>query len=215
MMTRTVEQLLKTCPQCDGEGGYPDGLDEAACHTDCPRCLGIGWIVDTDAILNRSTEEDRNYAIDMILREAGGRHWHEDRNALNAVDKAYEAGRNAFLNTTAEEFLEQDHCSCAAEAKGAPADETCDVHGLPDDDDDFFKPGDKLICVDDTIPPKVVGEWREKLSAMMVKGQRYTVESASDWRKSGLGWALTLVEAPVPGLSSWNSNRFIHDSGDV
>lgn len=38
------------CPQCEGEGGYPDGVDEAACHTDCTRCGTNGWIVDLDAL---------------------------------------------------------------------------------------------------------------------------------------------------------------------
>lgn len=44
------EKSVMVCPQCDGEGGYPDGLDEAACHTDCTRCDGNGWIVDLAAL---------------------------------------------------------------------------------------------------------------------------------------------------------------------
>lgn len=44
------EKAVMVCPQCDGEGGYPDGLDEAACHTDCTRCAGNGWIVDLAAL---------------------------------------------------------------------------------------------------------------------------------------------------------------------
>jgi hypothetical protein len=41
-----AEQAVMVCPQCEGEGGYPDGLDEDACHTDCTRCGTNGWIVD-------------------------------------------------------------------------------------------------------------------------------------------------------------------------
>ena len=41
-----AEKAVIVCPQCEGEGGYPDGLDEAACHTDCTRCAGNGWIAD-------------------------------------------------------------------------------------------------------------------------------------------------------------------------
>lgn len=44
------EKSVMVCPQCEGEGGYPDGLDEAACHTDCTRCDGNGWIVDIAAL---------------------------------------------------------------------------------------------------------------------------------------------------------------------
>lgn len=47
----TLEKHVMVCPQCDGEGGYPDGVDEAACHTDCTRCGGNGWIVDTTAVI--------------------------------------------------------------------------------------------------------------------------------------------------------------------
>jgi hypothetical protein len=43
---KAQEQAVMACPQCEGEGGHPDGLDEAACHTDCTRCGGNGWIVD-------------------------------------------------------------------------------------------------------------------------------------------------------------------------
>ncbi|API58110.1 hypothetical protein BSL82_15775 [Tardibacter chloracetimidivorans] len=46
----TVERAVMVCPQCEGEGGYPDGADEDACHTECTRCGGNGWIVDTAAI---------------------------------------------------------------------------------------------------------------------------------------------------------------------
>jgi len=48
--TLADERAVKVCPQCEGEGGYPDGLDEGACHTECTRCGGNGWIVDLAAL---------------------------------------------------------------------------------------------------------------------------------------------------------------------
>ena len=45
-----VERAVMVCPQCEGEGGYPDGMDEAACHTECTRCGSNGWIVDRTAL---------------------------------------------------------------------------------------------------------------------------------------------------------------------
>jgi DnaJ-class molecular chaperone len=44
-IVREASQII-VCPQCEGEGGYPDGLDEDACHTQCTRCLGEGRLVD-------------------------------------------------------------------------------------------------------------------------------------------------------------------------
>lgn len=44
------EKAVMVCPQCEGEGEYADGLDEAACSTPCTRCDGNGWIVDFSAI---------------------------------------------------------------------------------------------------------------------------------------------------------------------
>jgi hypothetical protein len=49
-MSDLIEQAVMVCPQCEGEGSYPDGLDEAACSTDCTRCGGNGWIVDLAAL---------------------------------------------------------------------------------------------------------------------------------------------------------------------
>lgn len=40
------EKAVMVCPQCEGEGFYADGLDEAACSTECTRCGSNGWIVD-------------------------------------------------------------------------------------------------------------------------------------------------------------------------
>lgn len=61
----TPERAVLVCPQCEGEGGYADGLDDAACHTDCTRCGGNGWIVDVQAsgIAELTAENER-------LREA-------------------------------------------------------------------------------------------------------------------------------------------------
>lgn len=42
----TPEQCVMVCPQCEGEGTYADGLDEAACSTICTHCESNGWIVD-------------------------------------------------------------------------------------------------------------------------------------------------------------------------
>lgn len=44
------ETSVMVCPQCEGEGSYADGLDEAACTTTCARCEGNGWIVDLATI---------------------------------------------------------------------------------------------------------------------------------------------------------------------
>jgi hypothetical protein len=46
-----AERAVMVCPQCEGEGGYPDGLDADACHTECTRCGSNGWIVNL-AVLN-------------------------------------------------------------------------------------------------------------------------------------------------------------------
>lgn len=54
------EQCVKVCPQCEGEGTYADGLDEAACSTECTRCGSNGWIVDLAAL--RAAEP----AADMV-----------------------------------------------------------------------------------------------------------------------------------------------------
>jgi len=42
----TPEQCVIICPQCEGEGCYADGLDDAACSTICTRCESNGMIVD-------------------------------------------------------------------------------------------------------------------------------------------------------------------------
>lgn len=69
----TVERAVMVCPQCEGEGGYPDGVDDAACHTECTRCGGNGWIVDLAALTSSSPEgEDtapgRADAGDTVVR---------------------------------------------------------------------------------------------------------------------------------------------------
>ncbi len=40
------ETDVMACPQCEGEGTYADGLDDAACTTTCTRCESNGWIVN-------------------------------------------------------------------------------------------------------------------------------------------------------------------------
>jgi len=51
------ERAVMVCPQCDGEGEYADGLDEAACSTPCTRCGGNGWLADLKAIAAPSALE--------------------------------------------------------------------------------------------------------------------------------------------------------------
>jgi len=57
----TPEQCVMVCPQCEGEGTYADGLDDAACSTICTRCEGNGWIVDVHSY---------NYASAKIVGDA-------------------------------------------------------------------------------------------------------------------------------------------------
>lgn len=45
-----VEQCVKPCPACEGEGEIADGLDDAAVSTCCPRCSGNGWLVNVAAL---------------------------------------------------------------------------------------------------------------------------------------------------------------------
>lgn len=62
-----VERAVMVCPQCEGEGGYADGFDEAACHTECTRCGGNGWIADLSA---RAALAALSRPADAGLREA-------------------------------------------------------------------------------------------------------------------------------------------------
>ncbi len=64
-----VERCVMVCPQCEGEGGYADGLDEAACHTDCTRCGTNGWIVDLAATAREGWPADRARADAAEARE--------------------------------------------------------------------------------------------------------------------------------------------------
>lgn len=63
------EQCVKVCPQCEGEGEYADGVDEAACSTPCTRCGSNGWIVDLAALRARSSapeaREDGYRRVDL------------------------------------------------------------------------------------------------------------------------------------------------------
>ena len=64
-MTNAIERAVLPCPQCEGEGSYADGLDEAACSTDCTRCGGNGWIADASALMLRPV----TLAIKVIKRK--------------------------------------------------------------------------------------------------------------------------------------------------
>ena len=67
-----LEQAVMICPDCLGEGGYPDGLDENAVHTVCLRCGGNCWIVDGDAIAAYlSATSDAQAERVRVLEEAG------------------------------------------------------------------------------------------------------------------------------------------------
>lgn len=96
------EQAVMVCPQCEGEGGYPDGIDEDACHTDCTRCGSNGWIVDlaADALqaLHVTASERPVCWIDILREWFGGERYARDYEYL---DKNYaEQARRveAFLN---------------------------------------------------------------------------------------------------------------------
>jgi len=78
-----IEQAVMVCPQCEGEGGYPDGLDEDACHTDCTRCGSNGWIVDLASLTPRAN--GREITRTDILREwFGGERYARDYEYLDA-----------------------------------------------------------------------------------------------------------------------------------
>lgn len=66
-----AEQCVMVCPQCDGEGFYADGLDEAACSTECTRCGSNGWIVDLAALRSRPASDDAVERVARALSEAG------------------------------------------------------------------------------------------------------------------------------------------------
>lgn len=71
-----VERAVIVCPQCDGEGSYADGLDEAACSTDCTRCGSNGWIVDRAALAAMPVQapvadDVANQIMDLIDERVG------------------------------------------------------------------------------------------------------------------------------------------------
>ncbi len=47
---KLAEKCVMVCPQCQGEGEYPDGTDEDACSMQCTRCEGMGTVVDFAAL---------------------------------------------------------------------------------------------------------------------------------------------------------------------
>lgn len=68
-LTETVERAVMSCPQCEGEGGYPDGLDADACWTECTRCGSNGWIVNVAALSRPNVDEAEE--LRFWLRKAG------------------------------------------------------------------------------------------------------------------------------------------------
>lgn len=79
-----AEQAVMVCPQCEGEGSYADGLDEAACTTQCTRCGGNGWIVDLAALRTRQPEYGR---IHTYSSRSGGQPLEDTRRV--ALIEAY------------------------------------------------------------------------------------------------------------------------------
>lgn len=63
-LEQLAEKAVMVCPQCEGEGSYADGLDEAACSTECARCGGNGWIVDLAALRAAGEVETAIKALD-------------------------------------------------------------------------------------------------------------------------------------------------------
>lgn len=79
-VTREGEKSVMVCPQCDGEGSYADGVDEAACTTQCTRCDGNGWIVNLPLLSSGRGEEGvpvlsmptAELSDDMMVKVASG-----------------------------------------------------------------------------------------------------------------------------------------------
>lgn len=126
-----AERAVKVCPQCEGEGGYPDGLDEAACYTDCTRCDGNGFIVDL-AALRQSNPAQGWRVLESIVRyhESGG---HKG----DGSDETLAAARQelAFLSTAVEAGNEVERERALSVAAKALLD---DVHRR--------YPGEELRC---------------------------------------------------------------------
>lgn len=57
------ERCVMVCTQCEGEGHYSDGVDEAACSTPCTRCDGNGWIVDLAALKATPTPPSVDWSV--------------------------------------------------------------------------------------------------------------------------------------------------------
>lgn len=107
-----AERAVMVCPQCEGEGGYPDGLDEAACHTECTRCGGNGWIVNLAALraeppadVAKLVEKWRDVAA--FVAPMGTRFGEVRRNAAECLRDAADAlaalsRRNAELEAEVE-----------------------------------------------------------------------------------------------------------------
>lgn len=92
-----VERAVMVCPQCEGEGRYADGLDEAACSTDCTRCGGNGWIVDRAALQVQPAQAQPS---DLVERMAivnylrGLKRWEADYAGPAGIADDIEAGKH-------------------------------------------------------------------------------------------------------------------------
>lgn len=113
MREETTELRIVSCPQCEGEGGYPDGLDEAACHTVCTRCAGNGFIVDPSLLADLEAAEARVGVLGKLLsrsgaymqppREAHHRFAEDWRDARQTYDTLLAETRTALANPTEDQ----------------------------------------------------------------------------------------------------------------
>lgn len=104
-----VERAVMVCPPCEGEGSYADGVDEAACSTECHRCGGNGWIVDVSAL---SASNARDLAAEEALRvRAEEMEAAADTHKTSSRARAFVQGRAAGLRdaiTTLASMKEKD-----------------------------------------------------------------------------------------------------------
>lgn len=102
-----AERAVMVCPQCEGEGGYPDGLDEAACHTECPRCGSNGWIVDVAALASLPSQDSFRAGIEAArLADLEARL--EDLERLKAAGDVGECDSCGGLNISCPDGCERD-----------------------------------------------------------------------------------------------------------
>lgn len=95
-----LEQAVLVCLQCEGEGSYADGVDEAACTTECTRCGGNGWIADIPRII---TSRPRPQADGLAAELGFLLEMMQDQIELNPSN--YSHDQVCLLNTQAVEIF--------------------------------------------------------------------------------------------------------------